>query len=236
VTGIVPVILCGGSGTRLWPRSRAAKPKPFLPLVGSDTLFQATLMRCTRDDLFAPPLVVTGAGHLAHVEAQLPASSEAEVIVEPEARNTAAAIALAALRLPSDAVMLVCPSDHHIGDGAAFEKATVAAGSLARQGWLVAFGIHAAAPETGFGYIRQGEPLGDIGFKVDRFVEKPDRATAERFLAEGSYHWNGGIFAFRAGEFLAELELHRPALAAAARAAVEAGSSEGHRFHPDRES
>jgi len=229
---IVSVILCGGSGTRLWPRSRAAKPKPFLPLVGEETLFEATLSRCAGGEDFAAPVVVTGAAHLAHVETQL-GEREAQVIVEPSARNTAAAIALAALRLPADAVMLVCPSDHHIGDCAAFTVAALGAAALARDGWLVAFGIRAAAPETGFGYIKQGEPLGDAGFRIAKFVEKPDRATAESFLAEGGYHWNGGIFAFTAGRFLEELGEHRPAIAAAAREAVARGRTEGRRFHPD---
>ena len=232
MTKIVPVILCGGSGTRLWPRSRATKPKPFLPLIGDHTLFEATQQRCMGSDDFAPPVVVTGTQHLTHVEAQL-VDAAAQVIVEPQARNTAAAIALAALRLPADAVMLVCPSDHHIGDCAAFTVAALGAAALARTGWLVAFGIQATAPETGFGYIRQGEPLGDAGFRVSRFVEKPDLATAQAFLAEGGYHWNGGIFAFTAGTFLAELEQYRPQIAAAARAAVERGAADGRRFHPD---
>ena len=229
---ITPVILCGGSGTRLWPRSRASKPKPFLPLVGEQTLFEATQSRCAGSDDFAPPLVVTGRQHLAHVEEQLKDPS-AQVIVEPCAKNTAAAIALAALRLPEDAVMLVCPSDHHIGDCAAFTVAAFAAAALARDGWLVAFGIRATAPETGFGYIRQGEPIGDAGFKIARFVEKPDVATAQGFLANGGYHWNGGIFAFGAGRYLQELERHRPQIAAAAREAVAKGHEDGRRFHPD---
>lgn len=234
MTPIVPVILCGGSGTRLWPRSRASKPKPFLPLVGGQTLFEATQTRCMASDDFAPPVVVTGAQHLTHVEEQL-VDAAAQVIVEPQARNTAAAIALAALRLPADAVMLVCPSDHHIGNCAAFTVAALGAAALARDGWLVAFGIQATAPETGFGYIRQGEPIGDAGFRVSRFVEKPDLATARGFLAEGGYHWNGGIFAFTAGAFLAELDKYRPQIAAAAREAVERGEEEGRRFHPDAE-
>src|SRR5260221_14323065 len=132
MTTITPVILCGGSGTRLWPRSRAVKPKPFLPLIGDSTLFEAALARSAD---FAPPVVVTGAAHLAHVEAQLGGAPGAAVIVEPAARNTAAAIALAALRLPEDAGMLVCPSDHHIGDPAAFAEAARAAASLAAEGW-----------------------------------------------------------------------------------------------------
>jgi mannose-1-phosphate guanylyltransferase len=230
---IHPVILCGGSGTRLWPRSRAIKPKPFLPLVGTGTLFEATLARCPAAQGFAAPIVVTGVAHLAHVEAQWPAGVGGEVIVEPSARNTAAAIALAALRLPADAVMLVCPSDHHIADPAAFQAAAHAAAELARQGWLVSFGIEAKAPETGFGYLQQGEAIGDLGFKVARFVEKPDLERAKAFLAQGGYAWNGGIFAFQAGTFLAELEAHRPAIAASARGAVAAGRAEGARFHPE---
>lgn len=231
---IVPVILCGGSGTRLWPRSRAALPKPFLALLGDDaTLFQATLSRCSAAPEFAPPVIVAGGAHVGHVEAQLPAGSEAQVIVEPAARNTAAAIALAALRLPPETVMMVCPSDHHIGDCAAFSVAAIAAAALARQRWLVAFGIRAERAETGFGYIRQGEPLGDAGFKVARFVEKPDAATAAGFVAEGGYHWNGGIFVFTAGDYLAELAQHRPELAEAARQAVERGAGDGGRFHPE---
>ena len=230
---IHPVILCGGSGTRLWPRSRAGRPKPFLPLVGEATLFEQTVARCARDAGFAAPIVVTGTAHLAHVEAQLAGDTEARVIVEPAARNTAAAIALAALRLPADAVMLVCPSDHHIADCAAFQAAARAAADLARQGWLVSFGIEATAPETGFGYLEQGEAIGASGFKVARFVEKPDRARAEQFLSSGGFAWNGGIFAFRAGTFLDELTAHRPGIAAHARAAVAKGREQGMEFHPD---
>jgi len=234
---ITPVILCGGSGTRLWPRSRAAHPKPFLPLVGAQTLFEATLARAADATLFASPLVVTGAAHLAHVEAQMAGIEGAEggrVIVEPAAKNTAAAIALAALVLPEDALMLVCPSDHHIGDIAAFAAAARAAVRLAAEGWLVAFGIKATAPETGFGYVKQGAALeGGAGHRVARFVEKPDLARARAFLAEGGYSWNGGIFAFRAGDFLAELGAHRPAILAGVEQAVAKGAWAGRRFHPE---
>ena len=231
---IHPVILCGGSGTRLWPRSRAVRPKPFLPLVGDQTLFEQTVARCARSAGFSAPIVVTGIAHLAHVEQQLAGDAEARVIVEPSARNTAAAIALAALRLPADAVMLVCPSDHHIAKCREFQSTARAAAALARQGWLVALGIEAKSPETGFGYLQRGEPIGAAGFKVAQFVEKPDRARAEQFLASGSYAWNGGIFAFRAGTFLQELELHRPQIAAQVRAAVAKGREQGGEFHPDR--
>jgi mannose-1-phosphate guanylyltransferase/mannose-1-phosphate guanylyltransferase/mannose-6-phosphate isomerase len=230
---ITPVILCGGSGTRLWPRSRAVRPKPFLPLVGAQTLFEEALDRCGDRLRFAAPLVVTGAAHLPHVEAQLGGVMDAGIIVEPAAKNTAAAIALAALRLPEDAVMLVCPSDHHIANSEAFASAATAAATLARQDWLVSFGIEARSPETGFGYLQRGEAIDADGFRVARFVEKPDLERARQFLADGGYAWNGGIFAFRAGAYLAELESHRPQIAAAVRAAVAAGSSDGRRFHPD---
>ena len=229
---IFPVILCGGSGTRLWPRSRASKPKPFLPLVGDSTLFEATLKRCERSAGFAPPVVVTGAAHVAHIEEQLADPEGAQVIVEPSARNTAAAIALAALRLPEDAVMLVCPSDHHIADMAAFRSAALAAAELAAEGWLVSIGIEAKAPETGFGYLQRGEPVGAKGFRTARFVEKPDLDRAKQFVASGDYAWNGGIFAFGVGTFLRELGVHAPEILAAARAAVAQGHGEGHLFFP----
>jgi mannose-1-phosphate guanylyltransferase len=231
MTLIHPVILCGGSGTRLWPRSRKTMPKPFLPLVADETLFEATLGRCADPALFGGPIVVTGTAHLEHVEAQV-GRADAVIIVEPEAKNTAAAIALAAARLPEDAIMLVCPSDHHISDIAAFAAAARAASALAQDDWMVSFGITAIAPETGFGYIKRGAPLPG-GFAVERFVEKPDLATAQAFLADGGYSWNGGIFAFRAGAFMAELDAHRPALADAVRRSVASGTSDGARFHPE---
>ena len=234
MTQITPVILCGGSGTRLWPRSRVAMPKPFLPLVGNNTLFEATVLRAADPVHFAAPMVVTGTKHLAHVDAQLQGAAGAQAIVEPSARNTAAAIALAALRLPADAVMLVCPSDHHIADGAAFVGAALAAADLAAQDWLVSFGIEAKTPETGFGYLKRGDVIGaGPGARVAQFVEKPDLARARQFVESGEYAWNGGIFAFRAGFFLSELAKHRPAIAAAVRKAVELGTVEGNRFHPD---
>ena len=232
---ITPVILCGGSGTRLWPRSRAVKPKPFLPLIGDSTLFEATLARAGEDGGFGPPVIVTGTAHVEQVEAQLGGQAGAQIIIEPCARNTAAAIALAALRLPGDAVMLVCPSDHHIGDVAAFRSAASAAAALARESWLVSFGIEATGPETGFGYLQRGESILGIGFKVARFIEKPDLSRAKAFLAEGGYAWNGGIFAFRVSDFLRELGAHRPQILAAARKAVAGGHADGRRFHPEPE-
>lgn len=229
---IHPVILCGGSGTRLWPKSRKAKPKPFLPLIGEQTLFEEAIGRCADPAHFAPPIIVTGAAHLPHVEAQTAGVAGATIIVEPEGKNTAAAIALAALRLPEDAVMLVCPSDHHIADEAAFREAAANAAGLASEGWLVAFGITATAPETGYGYLKRGEAI-EGGYRIDRFVEKPDLARAEQFLADGGYFWNGGLFAFGAGRFMEELTTHRSAMAEAVRASVESGAADGAQFHPD---
>lgn len=236
MTQTVPVILCGGSGTRLWPRSRKSRPKPFLPLVGDETLFRATVLRCPAAEGFGDPVVVTGAAHLGHVEEQLPDVARSRIIVEPEARNTAAAIALAALTLPDDAIMLVCPSDHHIGDCDSFRASARQAAELARQGWLVSFGIVPTAPETGFGYLKQGAPIeGSGGRQVERFVEKPDLARAIEFLASGEYAWNGGIFAFHVGTFLDELGRHRPEILETVREAVDKGRADGMRFFPDGE-
>ncbi|MDT0507073.1 sugar phosphate nucleotidyltransferase [Novosphingobium sp. MMS21-SN21R] len=236
MTETVPVVLCGGNGTRLWPRSRKQKPKPFLPLVGDSTLFAATVLRCEREAGFGHPVIVTGAAHLEHVEDQIPDRANTRIIVEPQGRNTAAAIALAALTLPEDAVMLVCPSDHHIGDCDAFRAAAHEAASLASAGWLVSFGIAPTAPETGFGYLKQGEPIaGTGGRRVEKFVEKPDLARAMEFLSSGQYAWNGGIFAFRVGTFLEELGRYRPDILSTVREAVEKGVADGMRFLPDAE-
>ena len=229
---ITPVILCGGSGTRLWPRSRKARPKPFLPLVEERTLFEATLARFADDARFGAPVVVAGRDHLEHVLDQSRACPGVSLIVEPEAKNTAPAIALAAARLPEDAVMLVAPSDHHIADVAAFREAAADAAALAREGWMVALGIAASAPETGYGYLLRGDPLPG-GFKVARFVEKPDLETALRFLEDGRYSWNGGIFALGAGAFLAELARHRPQMHEAVLRAVSEGHEDGSSFRPD---
>lgn len=236
MTETVPVVLCGGNGTRLWPRSRKQKPKPFLPLVGDSTLFAATVLRCEREAGFGHPVIVTGAAHLEHVEDQIPDRANTRIIVEPQGRNTAAAIALAALTLPEDTIMLVCPSDHHIGDCDAFRAAAHEAANLASAGWLVSFGIAPTAPETGFGYLKQGAPIpGTGGRRVEKFVEKPDLARAMEFLTSGQYAWNGGIFAFRVGTFLEELGRYRPDILSTVREAVEKGVADGMRLLPDAE-
>lgn len=221
---ITPVILTGGSGTRLWPLSRAARPKQFLALTGESSMLEQTIARAG-GARFGAPLLVGGAAQEDVL--QLLAGSDAAIILEPEARNTAPAIALAALVLPPETPMLVMPSDQVIADVSAFEAAVEHAATLAARGWLVTFGIAPTGPETGYGYIQQGEALDEHGFRAARFVEKPDRETAQGFLHEGGYHWNGGIFLFTAGRFLDALETHAPDILAAARAAYQAGHRDG---------
>lgn len=232
---IHPVILCGGSGTRLWPVSRKVFPKPFLPLTEERTLFQQATGRVEGDARFGAPIIVAGGHHVELIEEQVSEVDGLQLIVEPAARNTAPAIALAAARLDPDAIMLICPSDHHIADSVAFREAAVAGAALAEQGKLVAFGIAPSHPETGYGYIKRGAPL-EGGFEVDRFVEKPDLERAEAYLASGEYSWNGGIFVFRAGTLLEELATYRPAMVEAVRHAVAKGREDGVRFHPDASS
>jgi mannose-1-phosphate guanylyltransferase/mannose-6-phosphate isomerase len=227
-----PVILCGGSGTRLWPRSRKPRPKPFLPLIGDTTLFEQSVERVSDKARFAAPTIVAGSDHIEPIEAQLTSRRDARLIIEPGARNTAPAIALAAHALPPTSVMLVCPSDHHIADTDAFLSAVDKAAALAADDWMVSIGIAPTAPETGYGYIKRGAALG-LGNRVERFVEKPDLARAEEFLADGGFVWNAGIFAFRAGAFLEELTRHRPDMAKSVAAAYAQSQTKGWQCLPE---
>lgn len=209
MTLLQPVVLCGGGGTRLWPASLQRRPKPFLPLIDERTLLQDTLARVAERARFAQPIIVAGEAHAELVRNQAP---DAYVIIEPTARNTAPAIALAAAGIAPDTIMLVCPSDHFIANTPAFLGAVESAATLAREGYLVSIGIAPDRPATGYGYIRKGEPLGR-GYATRQFVEKPDAERAKQFLQSGEFVWNGGIFVFRAGTLLEELARYRPAMA-----------------------
>jgi mannose-1-phosphate guanylyltransferase/mannose-1-phosphate guanylyltransferase/mannose-6-phosphate isomerase len=234
---ITPIILSGGSGTRLWPLSRAERPKQLLSLTDPQTMLQLTALRTADAAKFDAPVIVANRSHASLVEQQLGdvGISPSTLILEPVGRNTAPAIALAALACPPGALMLVMPSDHVIANVGAFHAAIDAALPLVEKGWLATFGIAPDSPDTGYGYIRRGEPLLPGVYRAERFVEKPDRATAEAYLAEGRYSWNGGIFLFRADAYLAALEMHDPAIAVAARAAMAKAVSDGVRLHPDAE-
>jgi mannose-1-phosphate guanylyltransferase len=235
---ITPVILSGGGGTRLWPMSTPECPKQFLALTGEHSMFRLTLDRVNDRASFCAPIIVSGAAHADVVTSQLASAgiTDASVLLEPCARNTAPAIALAALAAADPkAVLLVMPSDHLIADVAAFHAATNAALPLAQDGWLVTYGITPSAPETGFGYIRMGEALSDGVQRVDRFVEKPERVAAEAMLAEGNHSWNGGIFLFRADRYLGALAVHAPDILAKAQEAMRGASRDGHYMRPQSE-
>lgn len=234
VSKIVPVILSGGSGTRLWPMSTPDKPKQFLALSEEQTMFQLTALRAQGEG-FDAPIVVANGRHADLIEAQLAEIGAAPraIILEPCARNTAPAIALAAIEA-GDAPLLVMPSDHVILRPAAFHKAIGEALPLAQDGWLVTFGIRPEAPETGYGYIEKAEKLAKGVNRVARFVEKPDRQRARAMVADGKHLWNGGIFLFRADIFLEALSVHAPAMLDAARVAMDAARREGVRIYPDQ--
>jgi mannose-1-phosphate guanylyltransferase / mannose-6-phosphate isomerase len=223
---LTPIILSGGSGTRLWPLSRKNLPKQFLTLGGDNTLFQQTVVRTLGLGGVGAPIVVCSEEHRFLVAEQLRAMNVegASILLEPMPRNTAPAIALAAwqaLANDPDAKLLVLPADHLIGDTSSFAEAVGKALPLAEQGWLTTFGIEPEAPETGFGYIKRAEAIGDSGFRVERFVEKPDAAKAREYVESGDYAWNSGMFLFKAARFLEELQQHAPAMNAASKAAFD---------------
>jgi mannose-1-phosphate guanylyltransferase/mannose-6-phosphate isomerase len=223
MTPLVPVILSGGAGTRLWPASRESHPKQFLPLGGDVSLLQATWRRVAGVPGAGSPLVVGNEEHRFLIAEQLRevGAAPGPIVLEPVGRNTAPAIAAAALVAMDgggDPLLLVLPSDHRIGDEPAFRAAIALARPAAEAGALVTFGIVPDAPETGFGYIKAAS--GDGVRAVERFVEKPDAATARAYVESGEYFWNSGMFLFRASRLLEELGATRPAILAAVRAAV----------------
>ncbi|HFF6210985.1 mannose-1-phosphate guanylyltransferase/mannose-6-phosphate isomerase [Stenotrophomonas maltophilia] len=221
MSSIQPVILSGGSGTRLWPLSREAYPKQFLPLAGELTMLQATWQRVA--PLAARgPLVIANEEHrfVAAEQLQQVGAEPAAIILEPVGRNTAPAIAVAALeatRDGADALLLVLPSDHVITDEAAFRSAVQAAANAADAGKLVTFGIVPTGPETGYGYIKAADGQGVRA--VERFVEKPDLETATGYVSSGQYYWNSGMFLFKASRYLQELERFQPEMLASSRQA-----------------
>jgi mannose-1-phosphate guanylyltransferase len=232
---IIPIVLSGGAGTRLWPESTLATPKQLLALTSERTMLQLTVDRVS-SATYAPPIIVANAAHADIIETQLAeiGRDPRALLLEPAGRNTAPAIALAALAAGGgSAPLLVMPSDHEIRDDRAFHEAIRAALPLAAEGWLCAFGIAAERAETGYGWIEVGEELSRGAHRAGRFVEKPPREMAEQMLASGKYLWNGGIFLFRADAFLAALGAHAPDVLAAARTAIEQAKTEGKRVWPD---
>jgi len=213
---IIPVVLSGGSGTRLWPTSSATRQKQFQALAGDVSMFRQTVDRVSGRDRFAAPLVVCGPSHVEQVTSDLTAAdvTDARIVVEPAARNTAPAIALAAGLCEAQSVMLVMPADHVMTDVQTFLAAVELALPPVREGALATFGIDPSRPETGYGYIAAGNILDGHSavYGVNRFVEKPGRAAAEAMLEMGGHYWNAGIFLMRADRYLAELARQQPAI------------------------
>ncbi|KAF1695618.1 mannose-1-phosphate guanylyltransferase/mannose-6-phosphate isomerase [Pseudoxanthomonas jiangsuensis] len=237
MTRLQPVLLSGGSGTRLWPLSREAYPKQFLPLAGEESLLQETWRRVA-ELAEAAPLAVANEEHRFMLAEQLrqTGAAPAAIVLEPVGRNTAPAIAAAALQASAggeDPLLLVLPSDHAIADAAAFRAAVQAARAAAEAGQLVTFGIVPTGPETGYGYIKAAAGQGVRA--VERFVEKPDEATARGYVASGEYFWNSGMFLFRASRYLEELGRFRPDILEACRAAFAAATRDADFVRLERE-
>ena len=227
---VIPVILCGGAGTRLWPLSRELYPKQLLALVNDYSLLQNTVTRCARHPDVTSPVLVCNEEHRFLVAEQLREVKivPSSIILEPEGRNTAPALALAAhevLKQDDDAILVVLPSDHMIEQTDVFLDALTRAIELARSDALVTFGVVPDKPETGYGYIRKGLAV-DEAYRVDKFVEKPDLATAIDFFQSGLYLWNSGMFVFKASVFLKELVKQKPDIAAAMKKATSGSKSD----------
>ena len=227
MNNLIPVIMSGGSGSRLWPSSRELTPKQFLPLVTENTMFQETVLRTKGLDT-APPMVICNESHRFLVGEQLRILGEenSSIILEPVGRNTAPAVALAALKAletSDDPLLLVLAADHVILDIEAFQSAVVKASKLASEGKMVTFGILPTGPETGYGYIKGGSQLGDA-YRVEKFVEKPDFNKAKEYLEAGDYYWNSGMFLFSAKSYLKELSKFRNDIFDACRNAISTSS------------
>ena len=238
---LVPAVLSGGSGTRLWPLSRKASPKQFHALTGGRTMLAETLVRCaglSGADVIDPLVICNG----AHADLALQALDEAGfpkgvAILESTGRNTAPAAALAclhALSLDEDALVLLMPADHHIRDVAAFHEAVEKAIPLAQDEYLVTFGIEPDAPETGYGYIQSGEPIGK-GMSIRRFVEKPDLSTAKSYLDQGGFYWNAGIFLLNAKAFMEELATFCPDISRPVTEAYKEAETKGRLLRPQED-
>ena len=224
-TTVTPVILCGGSGSRLWPMSRRLLPKQFLPLAGEKTLFQDTVLRTRGAADCGAPMVITNAEQRFLAADQLDeiGVKPRALLLEPAGRNTAPAVAAAALHLLRDdpaGILLVQPSDHVIADVRAFHAALAEAVAIAREGYLVTFGIPPSEPATGYGYIEAGDAIAGNAYRIRRFIEKPDLEKAKAFLAQGGFFWNSGMFVYQAQRFIDELARLRPDILEAVRAAL----------------
>ena len=221
----------------MWPLSRAHHPKPLLPLLGADTMLQLTAARFHGQPEAADPIIVAHESHGEEIERQLAECGvkPARMILEPVPRNTAAAIALAALAADSDDLLLVMPSDHVIGRPEVLSEAVLAACPVAEDDWIVTFGIAPTSAHTGYGYIRLGPELRSGIHRAERFEEKPSRERAEAFLSAGGHYWNAGIFLFRAKAMLDALRRHEPAVLEAAAEAVEGAATDGLHLRPDLE-
>lgn len=243
VGNVLPVILCGGNGTRLWPVSRKSMPKQFIPMLSEDSLFQEIAAHVSSPDLFDAPVIVSNANFRHFIQRQLEEIfvEPQAILLEPESRNTAAAIALAALHEIEngrpDTCMLILPSDHYLPDHEPFEKSIKEARQAAMNGDVVTFGIYPTKPETGYGYIQCGKQKADGCFDVEKFTEKPDISTASAFLWAGKHLWNSGMFMFKARTIIDELSWLEPELVAhIADAYAKAVRSDGNVVEPNAES
>ncbi len=228
---IHPYVMCGGSGTRLWPLSRRTKPKQFLPLVTDLTMFQETVRRVTGDG-FAAPVIIAGEDHRDLVATQLAAIGveAAAIILEPMGRNTAAAAAIAACDLSSrnpEGLALLLPADHHVEDPQRFRSRIIEGSEAASEGRIVTFGVLPVSPHTGYGYIERGDERIGPAHAIAAFREKPDAATAAAYLAAGSYYWNAGIFLFSASAMQSELRRYAPDILDSVSEALAAGRNDG---------